>query len=54
MGTVNDQVMDICDMVVDLITGPGTLGSYQPLNWAWLAGVYKWRHMGLNITERNY
>ena len=42
------------DTVVGLITAPGTLGSYQPLNWAWLAGVCKWRHVGLNITERNY
>ena len=24
-----------------LITAPGTLGVYQPLNWAWLAGVCK-------------
>ena len=43
-----------CDTVVSLTTAPGTLGGYQPLNWAWLAGVCKCTHMGLNTTERNY
>ena len=26
---------------IGLTTAPGTLGIYQPLNWAWLAGAYK-------------
>ena len=31
-------------------TAPGTLGIYQPLNWAWLAG----EHAGVITTERNH
>ena len=31
-------------------TAPGTLGNYQPLNWAWLAG----EHTGVITTERNH
>ena len=26
--------------VVNSTTAPGTLGIYQPLNWAWLAGEH--------------
>ena len=32
---------------------PDTLGSYQPLNWAWLAGSANWNMWGYT-TERNY
>ena len=44
----------MCYTVVGLTTAAGTLGSYQPLNWAQATWVCSLRCMQLTTAERNY